>query len=373
MVSHGSLGRVVILAVMVGACAELPVVSGDAGGAGVDGGGRDGKRPVVVSLSAAETHVCAVDGDGGVWCWGANVHGQAAPEVSDSVVSRPTRVRGVEAVEVVAGWGETCARDRQGRVKCWGFVGGNRSGVTEVQGLVDARQMALSEGLGCAVRQGGGLLCWSGAVADSVERLEGVTMARAGREAVCALRTDGTVWCFGRNDVGQRGSTVAADAGGVSAVEGLTDVRSLTMGDAHGCAVDAMGTLWGWGHNAHGQLMQANVHDAFRARPSGQVKGVAYVSAGGEATFVKLQDGRWMVSGANDSEQLQLTDVEEQVLPRVTLDAIGAEVVSLAVGENFACGLMNDHSVRCWGSNVYGAIGSDVVRETTARPTEPRW
>jgi alpha-tubulin suppressor-like RCC1 family protein len=85
----------------------------------------------------------------------------------------------------------------------------------------------------------------------------------AGQNHMCALLSDGTVKCWGRNDVGQLGNgTTIPDAGASSgsptpvAVSGLDHVVSLISGSSahHTCAVLDSGTVECWGLNTSGQL-----------------------------------------------------------------------------------------------------------------------
>jgi alpha-tubulin suppressor-like RCC1 family protein len=74
----------------------------------------------VVALAARESHACAVDSAGGVWCWGRNETGQLG--TGDRIQRNvPTRVLGVEeAIDVVTGTSASCALRRDGSVTCWG-------------------------------------------------------------------------------------------------------------------------------------------------------------------------------------------------------------------------------------------------------------
>ncbi len=72
----------------------------------------------ISAMAAGTSHACAADDDGGVWCWGANDHGQLG---SSGPTSLPRAVPSVRAVvELAAGRRHTCARTREGAVWCWG-------------------------------------------------------------------------------------------------------------------------------------------------------------------------------------------------------------------------------------------------------------
>jgi alpha-tubulin suppressor-like RCC1 family protein len=73
----------------------------------------------VISASVGYWTVCAVTGDGAVWCWGRNDAGQVPGR--EGAVTRPFRIEGVPAAtRVSVGQVHVCALTREGAVWCWG-------------------------------------------------------------------------------------------------------------------------------------------------------------------------------------------------------------------------------------------------------------
>jgi alpha-tubulin suppressor-like RCC1 family protein len=68
----------------------------------------------------------------------------------------------------------------------------------------------------------------------------------AGREHACAIRSDGTAWCWGRNDYGQLGDGTNTDRTAPVMVSGtkLPKFTAIASGNNHSCAVGADGTVW---------------------------------------------------------------------------------------------------------------------------------
>ena len=139
------------------------------------------------------------------------------------------------------------------------FIGG---GASSEDGNNASRHM-------CAVL-GAGVKCWgknehgqlgNGSAADVVATpvvvtglVQTVVAVTTGAYHSCALTSQGAVWCWGQNDVGQLGNAggethvptaIGALAGGV---------KSITAGAYHTCAVMMSGELWCWGKNDRGQL-----------------------------------------------------------------------------------------------------------------------
>lgn len=94
--------------------------------------------------------------------------------------------------------------------------------------------------------------------------LAGIKAVSAGAVHACALKNDGTVWCWGWNQYGQLGDGTTGDANNMrrKAVQvkqgagNLTDVKAISAsgGGTHTCALKTNSTVWCWGDDAAGQL-----------------------------------------------------------------------------------------------------------------------
>src|SRR5690606_1808830 len=117
-------------------------------------------------------HSCFIRDDGSPWCWGRNDAGQLGIGAVSSRESTPVRVsalgRGV--AELGGGDGFTCARKRDGSSWCWGRndVGQLGNGTTEgsttpvhvVSLGHDVAALGVAHRHGCALRTDGSLWCW---------------------------------------------------------------------------------------------------------------------------------------------------------------------------------------------------------------------
>ena len=70
-----------------------------------------------------------------------------------------------------------------------------------------------------------------------------------------ALRSDGTVWAWGRNSFGQLGDNTNTNRNVPVMVQGLSGVSAISAGDGHSLALKSDGTVWAWGSN-HGKRMK---------------------------------------------------------------------------------------------------------------------
>lgn len=255
----------------------------------------------VVQLSAGNHVTCARRAPGDVWCWGDNIYGQLGDAGLEESVSTPTPIPGVtDVVDLAVGSHHVCAVQRGGRVLCWGRnydgqLGDGQSGVlsspvTAVVGLEDAVQLAAGFSQTCARRAGGQVVCWgmvggylgNGIAGGSTTPVEVVGLGDAVDVAsegsnMCAVRVGGQVVCWGQS------STVVSGGGfGLlepKVIEGASAAERVWVGhnvaDTHAC-VGSAGTGGGegegegedgedgeegeegwmacWGRNSEGQL-----------------------------------------------------------------------------------------------------------------------
>ncbi len=88
--------------------------------------------------------------------------------------------------------------------------------------------------------------------------LTGVVAIAAGMYHTLALKTDVSLWAWGRNDDGQLGDGTTTDratpAPVLSGVAPIAGVAAFTAGFSHTLALKSDGSLWAWGRNFEGQL-----------------------------------------------------------------------------------------------------------------------
>jgi alpha-tubulin suppressor-like RCC1 family protein len=127
---------------------------------------------------------CALKHDGTVWCWGNNAWGRLGDGTTNNSLV-PTQVQGglTGVVDISTGWAVACALKSDGTVWCWGH-----HGWTATYSQV-GDETHLDRSLPVQVITG---------VAELSRSL--------GDDHSCARKTDGTVWCWGKNSSGQLGT-----------------------------------------------------------------------------------------------------------------------------------------------------------------------
>ncbi len=76
----------------------------------------------------------------------------------------------------------------------------------------------------------------------------------AGWDHALALATNGTVWAWGQNGVGELGDGTTSNRISPVLLTNLTNIVAVSGGDWHSSALATDGTAWKWGRNDVGQL-----------------------------------------------------------------------------------------------------------------------
>jgi alpha-tubulin suppressor-like RCC1 family protein len=243
---------------------------------------------VEVTSNAAASHVCArPSGAFGIFCWGANDRGQIGDSSgTDALV--PTSVSdGVVTTSIAVGGLHTCAVNAAGVLRCWGANHRGQLGLGDVADRSSPNQVAA--------------------------RLAGWQLVAAGAVHTCAIRDaeNRMLYCWGRNDRGQLGTSAGADALSPAVVPGGLAWQTVSAGGAHTCAIAADQRLWCWGAGDRGALGTGSFADAMAPTTIG--------------------DAHWR---------------------------------SVAAGAEHTCGIQVDNSVWCWGDNAEGQVGDGTAWRT---------
>ncbi len=296
-----------------------------------------------VQLSAWWGHTCGVRRDGTVVCWGSNSEGELGEGAGGALDSSPVVVPGLtDTLLVSAGDRHTCALERSGSALCWGHG---------------------PLGTGAATA--------SSTVPVAVRDLVPVTALANGSHHACALGTTGSVVCWGSNIYGELGNgTQDEDTGVPSAVPGLTDAVAVGVGAYYSCALRSAGTVSCWGSNSDGQL----------GAGSESSWSTLLVSVSGLADAVALAVGPDRACTLSESGAVSCwgsftTRAEDGSLSSSNVPVSVAELppaVALGAGDDHACAVLETGAVACWGWNLRGQLGNGVTSLYNPIPS-PVW
>ncbi|KQN96812.1 RCC1 domain-containing protein [Paenibacillus sp. Leaf72] len=193
---------------------------------------------------------------------------------------------------------------------------------------------------------------------EYVPNLSDVTYVTAGAGFSVALKSDRTVWAWGKNADHQLGAASFNNKeSNPVKVTGISDVISISTGTGHVIALKSDGTVWTWGSNSRGQLGNGESgFDKSKSTPS-QVSGltnIIAVSGGAEHSLALKSDGTVWSWGYNSASQLG----DGTYTNRTTPIQIGlTNVKSISAGQSHSLALKKDGTVWAWGWNANGQLG----------------
>ncbi|MCB9652922.1 MAG: hypothetical protein H6729_02170 [Deltaproteobacteria bacterium] len=294
-------------------------------------------------VSGMNTHGCAVRASGELWCWGQNGSGQLGFEL-DSASPRADVHQG-KAVENLPDQGQPANR---------------------------VRAVTANADTTCSILHGGEVWCWGdnrgGQLGDGSSVVDRVTPGRvddlsnqaasisSGWGHLCAVKMDGSLWCWGDNQFGQLGDGTTDQRS--RPVKILEDVVNVGAGPRHTCAIKLDGTLWCWGDNAYSELGDGTT--IIRLNPI-QVTALGDhaidVVAGNRFTCARKDDLTAWCWGRNDHGQVGRGGPFTSTEPTPAQVALAHPVLQIAAGSDHACALDDQANLYCWGSNEAGQLG----------------
>ncbi len=348
----------------------------------------DGLTSRVVTVSAGGAHTCALTARGQIKCWGDNFFGQLGDGITTDQLN-PVDVIDLSSglVSISAGNSHTCAMTAAGGVKCWGHNNYGQLGIgTTIDQSTPVDVIGLSDGVvsvaaggwhTCAVTTSGGVKCWghngSGQLGigttidqftpvDVIGLSSDVVSVSTGEYHTCALTTSGGVKCWGNNNHGRLGDNTTTHHQSPVDVNGLTSGgKSVSAGGSHTCAATTAGEVKCWGYNVYGQLGDGTTTDRHSPVDVSDLSSeVISVSAGIFHTCGVTTTGELKCWGNNEYGQLGDGTATDQSTP---VDVIGLPdgVVSVAAGGWHTCGVTTLGGVKCWGSNEHGQLGDGTT------------
>jgi alpha-tubulin suppressor-like RCC1 family protein len=316
-----------------------------------------------------------------------------------------------------------------------GFYSPERSTPVEVRALPEAKSLAAGGGwaagnaFSAGVLENGEVMAWGGApsllgngtedvsavpvhVCDvgvtscpSGPYLQDAVQVAAGARHIVALLADGTVVAWGRNNLGQLGSSSKMAGLDVptpvcmvaeypcNPTNYLRNAVAVAAGHEDSYALLSDGTAWSWGRNGEGELGNGKT-EPFSGVPV-QVAGItdgATLGAAGYGGMVILKDGTLETWGPNSYGNLGNGTTEPSTVPvHVCAGPAGKNAcatylsgVKAVAGRNCSeYALLQDGTVRSWGCNRYGHLGNgeeghlgtfdgpEICITTDANPHQP--
>jgi len=175
----------------------------------------------------------------------------------------------------------------------------------------------------------------------------------------CALSTDGDVYCWGNNEVGQLGQGNVGDPALLPVkVPGLGKVSQLSVGATHNCAL-SQGKAYCWGQNGNGKLGSGSDAQSNSPILVKDLDSIAQISANRLSTCAVTTSKSVYCWGDNFAGMLGTGDTKGSLVPVNVKGISGIKSVSAAL--NHACALSDASALYCWGDNANGQFGIQGV------------
>jgi alpha-tubulin suppressor-like RCC1 family protein len=358
-------------------------------------GGTDWKQ-----VSSGSSHTAAIKTDGTLWTWGNGNSGRLG---TNDATNRSTPVTtfagGTNWKQVSSGDFHTAAIKTDGTLWVWGAGGDGRLGnavttgnistpVTTFAGGTNWKQVSSGESHTAAIKTDGTLWTWGRGTFgrlgtdDTTQRSTPVTTFAGGTNwkqvsasniHTTAIKTDGTLWVWGAGGDGRLGNAVTTGiiSTPVTTFAGGTDWKQVSAGDIHTAAIKTDGTLWTWGFGTSGRLGTNDLTN--RSTPVTTFAGGTdwkQVSSGSSHTAALQDDGvnkELYVFGNNDNGQLGENLSSDDFVPNQTFQQT-TNWKQVSGGGSHTTAIKTDGTLWTWGGNSRGELGNAKTAFTTSTP-----
>lgn len=309
-----------------------------------------------VRVFAFGSTTCALVPGNVLKCWGRNAYGLVGNgDAEETDVIDPTVVKGVSPTLVGGGANHVCATNGT-TVWCWG---------RDTYG-------ALGLGSGSA-----SATCKDGApcnLAPSVVNgSSGVVSIGSGGDFSCAALSNGTVQCWGRNDLGQLGSSTSSTCNGVACsrtpvvVPGVSNAVKIAVGGTSACARTSTGDVTCWGRLY--DFDAYSVHQTSPILPPTLLDAAATLDVAAGTAHACVVYGTSGVGCVGSNFTSQSAPVASYALSALTPRSPAQSPYGfrrLALGGGHSCGITTGNVVYCWGDARDGQIPTTCAVSSTA-------
>jgi alpha-tubulin suppressor-like RCC1 family protein len=374
----------------------------------IAGEGTGPALPVPVKFAQVATRgntTYALDENGKVWAWGYNFEGQVGNGTVSSLINRPTRVQGLDAITIVqlaAGHYHVLALDSDGDVWSWG---------ANDHPVVDADTGEVSFGELAGMLGHGDTNDRSSPV--KVAALDAVNVKRvaAGVEHSLCVDSLGRTWGWGANREGQLGLSGEESRLSPTILPGLSsvEVTNVVAGNWHSFALDvsgklmamdgfllhtfpgdpivelaagfntsfardAAGRVWSWGFGGNGLGRPGNqwIYTPALISGLGGIFATGVTAADGFAAILDAEGEVWAFGAEwNDNAYGVLGPAGTKSMTPIHLSALPVRMTNLSCGYHYAVAIDSNGQLWTWGFNGWGQLGYGT-NDNSPHPTPQR-
>ena len=277
-------------------------------------------------------------GAGSLWTWGRNSSGQ----LGDNTTTRKS-----SPVQTVSGGGN------------WIFTAGSGSNVNNisaVNGGIKSDGTLWMWGANSNGQLGDNTITGKSSPVQTVSSTTKWKIVATDGDSVAAIKTDGTLWTWGKNNYGQLGdNTNTNKSSPVQTVAGGNSWKFVTVNGQSMHAIKIDGTLWAWGFNSYNNLGTSNNTHYSSPTQIGSSSWLTVCTGRTSAGAIRSDGTLWMW-GLNNYGHLGDNTTTGKNSPVQTI-AGGSNWKQIQTGYKHSGGIKNDGTLWMWGKNGYGALG----------------
>ena len=394
--------------------------------------------PGAISIDSGHSHTCAVDSNDSLHCWGGSASGQVGDGSTSDQITSPIEIalgQNLGTLSISSGSSYTCVIGSNDLARCWGGHGSgalslgtspseftipmwsyislserdwnNNSNLNIFEvgvsndddgdgfsNTVDSDPNNPTVAADCSSGSYGRFTCSPATPGYYVSGTGNTVMTPASpgnytnsvgatSQVQCNIgefqELSGQTSCeearpgYYVPDMGAAAGT-PCPAGQYNDLYGMTEVTAcrwadsghsvpvltqVTSGASHSCAILDDGSVSCWGENSNGQLGDGSrtpsLEPAKASMPLGR-KALG-ISAGSYHTCTLLDDGSIRCWGSNNFGQIGDGTSIERTSPVSVNLGVGKSALAVSSGESHTCAVLNDGTMKCWGLNSNGQLG----------------
>ena len=337
----------------------------------------------IISFQVKIPYVPPVDVTGTLWTWGRNNYGQLG-QGNTINYSSPVQLGLLTTWEQFSTSSYDCLAIKENTLWAWGLneqgsLGLNdrvsRSSPVQVGVLSDWSKVSSGGRHTIALKTDGTIWTWgynfygdlgigtggSGTYKSSPVQVGSLTdwsKVDARTNNCVALKTDGTLWAWGRNEFGQLGLGDIIHRSSPVQIGALTNWSDFDLGDDQTLAIKTDGTLWVWGRNNNGQLGDGTIVDKSSPVQIGSDTNWSWVAgANGWSVAIKSDGTIWSWGGDFDGH-LGHGTVNVHLSSPVQIGSL-TDWSKVEASVTITIATKTDGTLWAWGVNSYGSLGQD--------------